>query len=61
MAKKIKKYEQSLVVHSINKQNFKEALNNIDQIEDKEIRIESIIKFGRELINHEPNDYLKIL
>ena len=61
MAKKIKKYEQSLVVHSINKQNFKEALNHIDQIEDKEMRIESIVKFGRALINHEPTQYLRAL
>ena len=53
MAKRFRKYEQSLVVHSINKQHFREALIQIDQIKDSQLRIDSIIKFGGVLINHE--------
>ena len=61
LAKKFRKYEQSLVVHSINKQQFNEALSQIGQLQEKQLRIDSILKFGGVLINHQPLQYLTML
>ena len=42
LAKKLKGYKQTLVVHNINKQQFREALRMLDEIEDTQLRDEMV-------------------
>lgn len=50
LAKKLKGYKQTLVVHNINKQQFREALRMLDEIEDTQLRDEMVYQYGSVLI-----------
>lgn len=61
LAKKIKNNEETLVIHSINKQEFREALSIIDSAKDPEIKFFLTHKYGLVLCVREPSYYLQII
>lgn len=59
LAKKFENYEETLVVHSINSQDFKSALKTIDSISDPELRFDLTLKYGLALSKEEPLMYIR--
>ena len=61
LAKKFKNNEETLVIHSINKQEFKEAIETIERMSEDEMKFILLHKFGLVLSKNEPHLFLRLV
>lgn len=58
LAQKFKNYEETLVIHCVNKQEYKQALQTIELVKDYDTRFNLTLKFGLGLSKEEPSHYI---
>ena len=61
LAKTFANYETALVMHSMNRQEYSDALATIQGLPDPEVRYDLILRYGAILIAAEPMKYLHLL
>lgn len=61
LARKFQNNEETLVIHSINKQEFGKALQTINNIQDVDSRKALLIKYGLILSEKEPDHFIRVV
>ena len=61
LAKTFKNYETALVVHSINRQEYEDALQTIKLLKDDNLRSQLTLRYGSILISNNPIEFLQLL